>query len=177
MNQCSKPIVVKHHLSDKSKYVEVGLKQTLEWDSRFKTKYITMRLEDITCKWKMSEHINFHDTNGTIAFALRSELDLESKINIKLEVIKEMQYEYLVFSEIQEEKDYFITVENQLPYVRVEMYQKVIDEKRPAWMAHKSLKLKEGGHVAQYAFDYPNEDKGVSVTLMFVGPMRADFNN
>ena len=90
--------------------------------------------------------------------------------------MKEYQYYYLLVDEINDPADSLIRIENGLKYVRLNIYQSVVNQLNPVWINQKGLEIKEGGE-AQYALDYPNLDMKLVVELNFVGPLRSDFDD
>lgn len=90
--------------------------------------------------------------------------------------MKEYQYYYLLVDEINDPADALIRIENGLKYVRLNIYQSVVNQLNPVWINQKGLEIKEGGE-AQYALDYPNLDMKLVVELNFVGPLRSDFDD
>jgi hypothetical protein len=63
---------------------------------------------------------------------------------MKLEIVKEFQYNYLLIDEINDPADALIRIENNLRYVRFNVYQSVVNSLNPVWVHLKGLEIREG---------------------------------
>lgn len=74
-----------------------------------------------------SEAINFKDTRSVVEFELRTNNHYGLKRCIMLEIVREFQYNCIIIEEIEDKAEALITIENNLMYVRLLVYQSVVD--------------------------------------------------
>jgi hypothetical protein len=86
-----------------------------------------------------SEAIDFRDTRSVVGFALRAKNDYGLKKCMRLEIVREFQYNYIIIEEIDDKAEALITIDNNLRYVRLMVYQSVVESLHPAWIEQKAL--------------------------------------
>lgn len=64
--------------------------------------------------------------------------------------------------EIVDQADALIKIENNLKFVRLNVYQTAVDNLTPFWIAAKGLQVREESSL-QYSYDYPNLSKKIKV--------------
>lgn len=149
----------------------------IEFENRSKAQLVQIKLDDPDFDWMFSEAINFKDSaSSVVSFSCRGVHDYSLKKCLKLDIVKEYQYSYLLVEEINDPADALIRIENGLKYVRLNVYQSAVNSLNPVWIHQKGLEVKEGEE-AQYALDYPNLGKKLVVEMFFVGPLRSDFDD
>lgn len=177
INRCDHELHLKQFLGSRVLKVPVQARVPIEFEDLKKAQLVQMKLDDPNYDWMYSEAINFKNPpSSIISFSCRGVHDHALKKCLKLEIVKEYQYYYLLVDEINDPADALIRIENGLKYVRLNIYQSVVNQLNPVWINQKGLEIKEGGE-AQYALDYPNLDMKLVVELNFVGPLRSDFDD
>lgn len=178
INRCNRELHIKQCMGSHVTKVPVQGRVPMEFEHKGKPQMVQMKLDDPDFDWMYSEAVNFKDAaSSVLSFSCRGVHDYRLKKCLKLEIVKEFQYNYLLVDEINDPADALIRIENGLKYVRLNVYQSVINSQRPVWIQEKGLEVKENGGEAQYALDYPDLEKKLVVELKFVGPLRSDFDD
>jgi len=135
INRCNRELHLKQFQGTRVMEVPVNGCIPIVFENRQKAQLVHMKLDDPDVDWMYSEAINFKEgASSVISFSCRGVHDYSLKKCFKLEIVKEYQYYYLLVNEINDPADALILIQNRLKYVRVVLYQSVINQLNPVWV-------------------------------------------